>query len=148
MKIMRTQHPRFPTIFSVALVMLAILNAGCSLSTTHSPKLTPTPSQVSRLRIKNQGTLPIKRLSVLFPDDEVEFGDVAAGATTDYKEVPHGVYHYSAFKLEVKGKMFTQVVSDWIGEQPMKEKAFTYMIDFSPNRDKSEIVHLIKVTED
>jgi hypothetical protein len=133
---LRQSQPR--TYFSVMLIALGMTVAGCA----------PPRAQAPRLRIKNQGQVTVKNLSVLFPEEEVGFGDVPAGVTTQYKEVPRGVYHYSAFRLELNGKMITQVVEDWVGEEPMGEGAYTYAIDVDPSRGERQIVRLINVSKD
>jgi hypothetical protein len=128
-----------PLIYlSVILVALGMAVAGCTLSRTQAP----------RLRIKNQSSSTVKNLTVLFPEDRVEFGDIPAGVTTEYREVPHGVYHYSAYSLEINGQMITQPVTDWVGEKPIEGDDFTYTIDMDPSRGARAVVRLIKVTKD
>ena len=110
-------------------------------------KQAPTPSIRSpQLRIINQGSTALKKLTVRFPEDQITFGDIPAGATTGYKSVPHGVFGYAAYSLVVKGKNIIVPVTDWVGEKPMSGKAFTYTIKFFPKR--SRIVELVKVTKD
>ena len=41
-------------------------------------------SETARLRIANVGSAPIRNLTVLFPEEQVHFGDVAVGATSTY----------------------------------------------------------------
>lgn len=67
---------------------------------------------VPRLRITNSSAVGARKLSVLFPMDQVEFGDVAPGATTAYRHVPNGVYRYAAYRLEVDGQTVTVPVLD------------------------------------
>ena len=105
-------------------------------------------SDTAQLRITNVGTAPILRLSVLFPEDRVSFGDLAIGATSPYVEVPHGVYSYAAYRLEIGGALVTQPVIDWVGEEPMVGSSFTYALDVNPNRSELQIVQLVSVTRD
>jgi len=74
------------------------------------------------------GSAPIRNLTVLFPEEQVHFGDVAVGATSTYVDVQHGVYRYAAYRLEVDGTLVTQPVIDWVGEEPMEGQSFTYSL--------------------
>lgn len=101
---------------------------------------------MSRLRIANNGSLAINNLVVIFPEDSIEFGDVPAGTTTEYKDVPNGIFRYAAYKFELDGQIITQSVIDWVGESPVSGKMFTYIIDFDPNRaNTGDRVRLIEV---
>jgi hypothetical protein len=118
---------------------LGIVLSGC----------TPQPAQGSRLRVTNNGSIAIHDLVVRFSQDRIEFGDVPAGRTTDYEEVPNGVLAYAAYEFEVDGEVITQPVMDWVGESPMSGILFTYTIDFDPNRaDTVEGIRLIDVKND
>ncbi len=101
-----------------------------------------------RLRIRNGGAAPIKSLTVVLPEDRIAFGDVEAGATTDYREAPHGVYAYSAYEYQAGGKVITQPVVDWVGEKPMEGEAFTYTIDLDPSRAPAPQIRLSGVERD
>jgi hypothetical protein len=124
-----------------ATVLLS-LAAALALAACAAPQLNP------RLRITNSGTVPIENLTVIFPDERIPFGDIAAGATTDYADVPKGVYNYAAYELEVNGQLVTQPVIDWVGEEPIEGSEFTYTIDFDPSRPALQVVQLLNVTKD
>jgi hypothetical protein len=132
------QHHR-PTVWIIAtLVLMSSISAGCA---------TPAPG-TPRLRITNGGAVTIENLTILFPDDRVEFGDVAPGQTTDYEDVPNGVYSYAAYELEIGGQMVTQPVIDWVGEEPLDGMAFTYTLEIDPGRPLLQSVQLVEVTTD
>jgi hypothetical protein len=116
-----------------ASAALALVPAGCGAA--------------ARLRVKNVGG-PVSGLVVLFPDDEVEFGDVAAGATTEYRSAPSGVYRLAAYRVEVAGRPRTQPVKCWVGETPLADGAYTYVIDFDASRTDFDRVRLESVTRD
>jgi hypothetical protein len=119
------------------LIVLSVLLTGC----------TPPP-QAPRLRITNQGSTAIKSLTILFPEDQIEFGDIPVGATTDYKEVPNGVYSYAAYRLWVHGQIVTIPTIDWVGEEPMEGSDFTYVLAVDPDRSLLAIVRLVNVIKD
>lgn len=81
-----------------------------------------------RLRITNTSTTSLDQLTVLFPNEQIDFGPVPAGATTDYRSVQGGVYSYAAYRVTINNETFTQGVSDWLGEQPLAGTTFTYVL--------------------
>lgn len=87
-------------------------------------------------------------LTVIFPDGEIVFGDIAVGASTAYKVVPNGVYGYAAYRYRVEQVEFTQPVIDWVGEAPLGRARFTYKLDFDSDRTAREAIHLVEVTND
>ncbi len=149
-------------------ILLIFLNTGCS-SVTIQKEPTKTYSQLTsipeeslpknsskaplnnqKLRIINKSTFSIQRLEVWFPQDGVDFGDVLPGATTDYQVIPHGVYRYAAYVVEINGQKYEQPVVDWVGESPMNGKAFTYILDVDPSKwkTKNQVILLLNVSED
>jgi len=124
-------------VLFVVLLMGTTVLAGCSLV-----------GQGQRLRIKNDSGVPISNLRVLFPDQEVAFGDVAANATTEYQLFAKGVYGYAAYKYDWNGETVTQPVIDWVGETPMEGSAFTYTIQFDPNNPQLQRMMLTNVNRD
>lgn len=122
----------------LGLPVLALVLAACGLGNPLVP----------RLRITNGGTTDIHNLTVRFPKDEVVFGDLAAGQTSDYVEVPNGVYGYAAYQLDVNGQTVFQPVIDWVGEKPMAGHDFTYTIEFDPGQANGVPVKLTNVTTD
>jgi hypothetical protein len=124
---------------TIAYVLLAaaVSVMGCAAT---------SPSPTSRVRVANGGSAAIQQLTLLFPKDEIFFGDVAAGATTSYRDVPGGVCRYAAFRFAIGGTIVTQPVIDWVGEEPMDGNAFTYAIDADANR--LPVIRLVSVTRD
>jgi hypothetical protein len=114
----------------------------------------PTPPAPQRLRVRNGGSLPILRLVVGFavdgaPPDHIAFGDIAAGATTDYQIAPHGVLAYAAYSFQMNGRETDQVVADFMGMQPLPGIDFTYSVDYDPGRySQNEAIRLLGVTTD
>ena len=69
---------------------------------------------------------------MLFPNDDVRFGDVAAGSTTAYATVKHCVGRYAAFRFAANGVQVKQNVVDFVGWKPMLGTAFTYKVQLEP----------------
>ena len=87
----------------------------------------------------------MRSLTVLFPDSQTAFGDVAVGATTAYRTVARGVFRYAAYRLDIDGEIVTQPVIDWVGESPMEGRSFTYTIDVDFRRPRLQTIQLVRV---
>jgi hypothetical protein len=137
---MANNHPLH--LLRKALLITAVL--GMILSSCK-----PQSAEEPRLRITNNGSVPINNLVVRFPQDRIEFGDVPAGTSTEYLDVPNGVFAYAAYEFEVDGEVITQPVIDWIGESPLSGILFTYTIDFDPARENTgDMIRLMEVKND
>ena len=121
----------------VAIVMVWALHA-CSAPSA------PTP----QLRVINSGKEPIESLTVIFPDAELEFGDIPVGATTAYKVVPRGVYAYAAYRYKIGQVDVTQRVPDFVGASPMGRGRFSYELEFDSGQTRRGVITLIDVTND
>ena len=115
---------------------LALSMAGCS---TVGP-------EAAELRIHNAGTEPLVALTVYSPGSEVDFGTINPGQTSDYRVMPGGVYHYSAFAYTHNGERVEQPVIDFVGESPMQGSRFTYTL--SLNTAPSRFLAITSVVRD
>ena len=88
-------------------------------------------AHLAQLRVTNVGNEAIEDLTVVFPNGEVEFGDIPVGATTAYEDVTGGVFPYAAYRLEIDGEPVTQPVIDWSGAQPLEGERFTYNLELA-----------------
>ena len=113
-------------------MLLAVAMFGCGIFGPETPKL----------RIVNRGEQAIQKLTVFFPKDEIPFGDVPAGATTDYQDVPHGVYNAPAFQFEINGQSYNQPVIDWVGDKPMPSERFTYVLEFDSKQGRINLIEI------
>lgn len=101
-----------------------------------------------RLRVINSGPALVEDLVVCFPNDNVSFGKVPVGTTTGYREVPEGVYSYAAFRYRIDGASGVVPVIDWVGEQPINGKMFTYRVDTPTGSDGMRRIRLVSVRRD
>jgi hypothetical protein len=119
--------------------VLLLWTSGCGMA--------DPSSHDDRLRITNASNVPIQDLVVLFPTDRVSFGTLAPGGTTTYRNVPNGVYSYSAFEATVNGATIRQPVIDWVGAEPMDGEAFTYVIDLVDQSGRV-FINIVRTTRD
>ncbi len=115
-----------------------------------------TKPESQQLRITNSGDTDIKGLIVVFPAGQgwdtgtsrIEFGDIPAGQTSEYRNVPSGVYRYAAYEYVLDGREVRQPVIDWVGEEPMAGKKITYQITLDLNKVVGNQVSLVTVLVD
>ena len=115
-----------------------------------------TEPESQQLRITNSGDTDITGLVVVFPAGQgwdagisrIEFGDLPAGQTSEYQNVPSGVYRYAAYEYILDGREVRQPVIDWVGEEPMAGKKITYQITLDLNKVTGNQVSLITVLVD
>jgi hypothetical protein len=137
--------------YIVLSLVLCLILGGCVSQAAPSTQ----PFKVQQLRIVNSGSYDIDNLVVKFPDDKISFGNVPAGDTTEYMEVPNGVFGYAAYSFQVEGEVKSQAVMDWMGEVPMDGNLFTYTLDYDfsrtgdqPGFEMGDWIRLVDVTKD
>ena len=133
----------------VAAAMLAgAVVCGCAGSSPTPPSPTTTSPVTPTLRLVNSGSLSLSGLVVIFPDERVEFGEVAAGSTTTYRSFRRGVYRYAAYQTRLGDRIVNQPVIDWVGEEPMNGDAFTYTIEAAEGPPWGVNIRLVSTTRD
>jgi heat shock protein HslJ/Tol biopolymer transport system component len=90
--------------------------------------------RLARLRVTNDSPYHLDRVVVIFSDERIAFGSLAAGETSTYRAVRRGVYGYAAYNVVVDGQTIDQPVVDWVGEQPLDGESFTYVLSIDPER--------------
>jgi hypothetical protein len=132
------------------LVLLILLSA-CGAEKNSA---TPVPLQ-QQLRVSNTGSSDIQGLVVYFPGlhpeaeaTKINYGDLKAGQTSAYQDVPTGVYAYAAYAYSLEGREVVQPVTDWVGEAPISGQKFTYQITLALQKPVGDQMRLIKVLVD
>ena len=130
--------------------MLAVA-LGCSRGPEADPPGGPDPpattSLSSRLRIKNHGPLPIRGLTVAFPSERLEFGDVPAGVTTEYQDVQSGVFPYAVLLHQHQDRIVGNSITDFAGVRALERGAYTYEVTVEPG-GSDVVTRISKVVED
>lgn len=116
-----------------ALTVCACSQPGPLGQSGSAPLASEPSSSVSRIQVVNDSAVELADLHLLFPQDDVAVGDVAAGAASAYVEVPHGVYNHSAFRFLRDGESVVQPVIDFVGESPLPIDDYTYVLGVDPD---------------
>jgi hypothetical protein len=106
-----------PTIFFVFVSMGALLLLGLLLSIKRPPPV------MSDVRIKNQTGLILHNVII----NGKAYGDLPMGATSGYQQMPYA-YRYAEVELLAVGEKVQQQVIDYVGETPLGEGRFTYVL--------------------
>jgi hypothetical protein len=133
---------------AVAAILTGMVASGCAGSSPQPASPTPHGNAAPSLRLVNSGSLSLSGLVVIFPDERVQFGEVAAGTTTTYRSFSRGVYRYAAYQARLGDRIVTQPVIDWVGEEPMRGEAFTYTIEASEGPPFGVHIRLVSATRD
>jgi hypothetical protein len=91
--------------------------------------------------------MSLENVTVLFPHDEVKFGDIPTQSASRYSTVKHGVGPYAAFRFAWHGLLVEQNVVDFIGWKPMSGSAFTYRVQLDPG-EPHPLLRVIEVLKD
>jgi hypothetical protein len=91
---------------------------------------------MTRLRIRNDTGSDLTAVRVYPPapgSAPVDFGPVAAGATTGPREVP-GLYRFAHLEVEGPAGTFTLQPYDYVGEEPLPPGDHTFGIGLAGDR--------------
>lgn len=136
-------------VVGIVLALTAgLMSPGCTDSSPTAASSSPAVAVLSTLRLVNAGSLSVAGLVVVFPNERVDFGDVAAGTVTAYRPFSRGVYRYAAYQARLGDRIVSQPVIDWVGEVPMSGEAFTYTIEASEGPPWGVNIRLVATARD
>lgn len=134
-----------------ALIIFIVLLLGACVESNSASQAT---TDLQQLRISNVGDTPIQDFTLLVPGTttavltRINFGNIDAGQTTTYQMIPGGVYRYAAYEYTLDGETVFQAVVDWVGEEPLPGKQFTYQIALDETKVKGDQIQLVNVLTD
>jgi hypothetical protein len=120
-------------------IVLALLVASC-VDPPALPDLPPgpkPPAAAARIRIRNVGNTPIRRLSVVYKTGKIGVDDVAPGETSKYQDARDGVWEMVLFGHVLDGKYIDPFVQDWHGDRTQPFKGNSHTTSFSNQRNPS-----------
>ena len=108
--------PARRSLFVLMAVALAV--AGC--------RSTTAPSDVE-VRVRNASTFDFESVVVQFPTSREDYGAVAAGNASGYREV-ETAYRIATVEVIVEGELLRLQVIDYVGEQRLPPGRYTYRL--------------------
>ncbi len=80
------------------------------------------------LRVANESPVTFDRTFVHLPEDQVEFGALAANQVSDYVRVS-AAYRYAYILVEVGDTDYVLQPIDYVGEEPLGPGKYTYALE-------------------
>jgi hypothetical protein len=102
----------------LAIAALALLAASCALV---GPAGTPA------IRVANRSTQDFDRVLVNFYDQEVDYGALRAGATSEYRST-RVAYSYARVEVRIDTTRLVIQPIDFVGETPLGGGNYTYVL--------------------
>jgi len=110
---------RHSTQSLLALIALFVF-AGCPA---------PTESSVGvNIRVANESSFAFSDVDVVFPQDSVDYGGVAAHGASDYRRVTQA-YSYALIIVHVGGEELRLQPIDYVGESALSAGRYTYALN-------------------
>lgn len=88
----------------------------------------PGSSTAVRIRIANISEVPYSDVTIRFPRQTEDYGDLAPGAISEYRDV-EVAYKYASVTLTANGRMHRALAADYLGETKLEPGAYTYTLD-------------------
>jgi hypothetical protein len=107
--------------------LLALIALGSTLSC--SDGFGPFGDGDVRIRIGNESQSEFSNVAVIFPEDEVDYGDVGAGGVSGYRKVSVA-YRYARVDVRIGSTELRIQPRDYVGEEPLSPGRYTYRLYF------------------
>lgn len=107
-------------LFSIPLIFLL-------LACNNDDDLAPSGGVF--IRVENDSTVPFGNI-IVNTDGEYDYGNLEVGALSEYQE--HGLaYRYAYVSLEIYGVEYAIQPIDFVGETPLDNGSYTYILTFN-----------------
>lgn len=95
------------------------------------------------VRVANRSDRDFERVDVTFQSNKVEYGALARGATSEYRQVNEAAYRYALVEITAGGQTFRLQPIDFVGETPLAPGRYTYGLNIDPS-DNMVTIDLIE----
>ena len=82
------------------------------------------------VRLRNASTVGFDSVMVGFPKERINYGPLAAGATSSYREVEQA-YGYAMVKAAAGDSGYLQMPIDYVGERLLSPGRYTYVLELA-----------------
>ncbi|MDR8393688.1 hypothetical protein NC796_21215 [Aliifodinibius sp. S!AR15-10] len=113
----------------ITSILLITLMAGCDTTSSIESDVL--------IRIQNNSSYTLNDLKVVFPEDEVAYGDVSGGKKSGYEQVIKA-YRYAYIETVVREKKLVLQPIDYVGESLLDHGRYTYELSIHEETYNSE----------
>lgn len=115
--------------------MLLLMAAACGDSTIAEP-------DEVQIRLENTSSFTMANISVSFPDERVEYGDLVPGETGRYRTLSRA-YRYAPLEAVIDGKTALGQPIDYVGEEFLANGRYTYRVIVNEELLQSDPEHAL-----
>jgi hypothetical protein len=109
---------------AVATILLPFFAACSAVSTNAGPEI----------RVENASQSDFSSVRVVFPSEDVSYGALPAGATSEYESVAEA-YRYAYVEVMIGERRVVLQPIDYVGETLLGPGRYTYALDVMPGGD-------------
>jgi len=81
-----------------------------------------------KVRVANNSSFAFDRVEVVFPEDRVDYGSVAANGVSDYAPV-ETAYRYAYIEVQIGDEVLKIQPIDYVGEEALDAGRYTYRLN-------------------
>jgi|AntRauTorcE11897_2_1112592.scaffolds.fasta_scaffold00045_64 hypothetical protein len=118
------------TITKPFLLLFIFLIAGCDTNLFEG-------NETVKIRIENGSEFEMENITVLFPKEEVSYGTLRVGESSDFIEVKKA-YRYAYIETGIDGEKAVAQPIDYVGEKFLDSGKYTYKLYVIANNDSAQ----------
>lgn len=81
-----------------------------------------------KIRLNNVSEFNMDSVLVIFPEDEINYGNLLAGKSSEYRMV-NKAYRYAYIQVKINGGLCVLQPIDYMGESLLKPGNYTYILN-------------------
>jgi len=116
-------------------ILILLFTVTLSLSCSNDDDSIQEEKAIVNIRLKNESDLNYKDIVVY----NVDYGNLDSGGFSEYK-VFEKAYRYANVKLSAQGTEYTLQPYDYVGEEPLKDGNYTYVLTLIEGNVNIELV--------
>ncbi|MEX2607837.1 MAG: hypothetical protein WD708_10870 [Kiritimatiellia bacterium] len=82
------------------------------------------------IRVANRSNVPFHEVTVQFPSQTENYGNILPGETTEYREIGEA-YRYAYVKAWISGEEAVLQPTDYVGEKLLSGGNYTYVLEYN-----------------
>jgi len=83
-----------------------------------------------RIRVTNVSAVPYSAITIRFPSQTEDYGALAPGATSDYRDIGLA-FRYASATIVAEGQRHRALAADYFNEKRLEPGSYTYTLDIA-----------------